>query len=447
MSGTILNKKYVLIKEIGSGNFSSVWLCYNFADKIYYASKIFTHDNFSVGQNELKILKKIKSNKNVVNCVSYCESFYDNDLLCIIQELMVGSLYTIMKSQFCSGFPITFVNKVLLDMSYALKCIHDDLHIVHADIKPENILLVGHSIDVDNIIEQLSLNNTNETSKQNKRTSKQNKRTSETIKEYSKRVKSFFVDHNLDGKTDVAESEYGQTSDDIESDVSYTPDDNNSDDEINTDSDIQSSHSSHVRHKYLDSDVSDESMSKSSIDKHMDIVDKKYIINPCIVLGDFGGCIEINDLDDRGDIQTRHYRAPEIILRMKLTAKIDIWALGCSIFELLTGHVLFDPRKSSQVTCDLQQLYDIQSMFGLFPKKFYESRKNTTFFRNKYLLHSFNSIEFVNFDDYFDKCLDNKNYDSFFDNEIKKIKKTLHSMLIYDEHERISSQNLCSSMQ
>ncbi|CAL1705897.1 unnamed protein product [Somion occarium] len=36
-------------------------------------------------------------------------------------------------------------------------------------------------------------------------------------------------------------------------------------------------------------------------------------------------------------------RAPELILRSSFGPKIDIWAVGCITFELLTGHWLFNP--------------------------------------------------------------------------------------------------------
>jgi hypothetical protein len=44
------------------------------------------------------------------------------------------------------------------------------------------------------------------------------------------------------------------------------------------------------------------------------------------------------------DIQTRQYRSPEVIVGAKYHTSADMWSLGCIIFELLTGDLLFDPR-------------------------------------------------------------------------------------------------------
>ena len=40
-------------------------------------------------------------------------------------------------------------------------------------------------------------------------------------------------------------------------------------------------------------------------------------------------------------VQSRSYRAPEVILGCKFDSKIDMWSLGCILAELYTGYVLF----------------------------------------------------------------------------------------------------------
>ena len=43
------------------------------------------------------------------------------------------------------------------------------------------------------------------------------------------------------------------------------------------------------------------------------------------------------------DIQTRQYRSPEVIIGRGYDTSADMWSLGCMVFELLTGDLLFDP--------------------------------------------------------------------------------------------------------
>jgi len=40
-------------------------------------------------------------------------------------------------------------------------------------------------------------------------------------------------------------------------------------------------------------------------------------------------------------VQSRSYRAPEVILGLPYDQKIDIWSFGCILAELLSGSVLF----------------------------------------------------------------------------------------------------------
>ena len=40
-------------------------------------------------------------------------------------------------------------------------------------------------------------------------------------------------------------------------------------------------------------------------------------------------------------IQSRYYRAPEVILGVRYSPAIDMWSFGCVIAELWTGYPLF----------------------------------------------------------------------------------------------------------
>lgn len=69
------------------------------------------------------------------------------------------------------------------------------------------------------------------------------------------------------------------------------------------------------------------------------------------------------------DIQTRQYRAPEVLVGHKYDTAADIWSLGCMCFELLTGDLLFDPREGPDYDRDEDHLAMIQELVGKMPKK------------------------------------------------------------------------------
>lgn len=65
-------------------------------------------------------------------------------------------------------------------------------------------------------------------------------------------------------------------------------------------------------------------------------------LQPCTVkLVDFGSaCYTTDHLTCYA--QSRHYRAPEVILGARYDSKVDVWSLGAVIAELASGRVLFD---------------------------------------------------------------------------------------------------------
>ncbi|KAF4322655.1 hypothetical protein BBO99_00002746 [Phytophthora kernoviae] len=62
---------------------------------------------------------------------------------------------------------------------------------------------------------------------------------------------------------------------------------------------------------------------------------------------DFGSACFVTD-ELTSYVQSRSYRAPEVILGLLYDQKIDLWSLGCVIAEMFTGEVLF--RNDSEQT-------------------------------------------------------------------------------------------------
>ena len=86
------------------------------------------------------------------------------------------------------------------------------------------------------------------------------------------------------------------------------------------------------------------------------------IKNPDIKIIDFGSSI-YEEKCSYGIINTRQYRAPEVILQCcSITKKTDIWSIGCILFELYTGELLFPTHN------DEEQLCLIQKSCGYYPK-------------------------------------------------------------------------------
>lgn len=46
---------------------------------------------------------------------------------------------------------------------------------------------------------------------------------------------------------------------------------------------------------------------------------------------------------------SRFYRAPEVILGMDYDYGVDVWSVGCTLFELFTGKILFPGENNNQM--------------------------------------------------------------------------------------------------
>ena len=93
-----------------------------------------------------------------------------------------------------------------------------------------------------------------------------------------------------------------------------------------------------------------------------------------VKLIDFGSaCFESAKLFSY--IQSRFYRAPEIILGLKYSFGIDMWSLGCLLAELYSGRPLFPGENETD------QLLWIMSALGLPPSNLLlEASKKSVFF-------------------------------------------------------------------
>ena len=169
---------------------------------------------------------------------------------------------------------------------------------------------------------------------------------------------------------------------------------------------------------------------------HEDIVDNlnldyetKYIINENnikVVLTDFGSTSVNNKINSV--FGTKYYMSPEYILSDKLSYPIDIWALGCSLFEILTGDVLFNPKKTNTMSSDHNHLCLMQDSCGLFDKRMIDRCKDDTYFKKYHLIgYKKNKDQLYN-------GLMNKN--------LEQLYSIIKNMLILDPNKRIDIRRL-----
>lgn len=84
------------------------------------------------------------------------------------------------------------------------------------------------------------------------------------------------------------------------------------------------------------------------------------------------------------DVQTRHYRAPEVIVGYKTyDTPIDMWSVACLVFELLTGDLLFEPHAGKNYSKDDDHLAQIMELLGRLPRELVTQGKYSTDFMTR----------------------------------------------------------------
>jgi serine/threonine protein kinase len=138
-----------------------------------------------------------------------------------------------------------------------------------------------------------------------------------------------------------------------------------------------------------------------------------------ICLIDFGLAFSLEDGKPNHKITTSWYRAPEIILENDTySTDVDMWSLGCSLYELYTGEALFQSQTEDVATL----LNLIISKIGSPPDRFYKKGK---FKDSTSVIDFFNKCQKTNeLEDTFNrkKCDDPKKAEELLDLILKMVR-------------------------
>uniref|UniRef100_A0A452V562 non-specific serine/threonine protein kinase n=1 Tax=Ursus maritimus TaxID=29073 RepID=A0A452V562_URSMA len=83
------------------------------------------------------------------------------------------------------------------------------------------------------------------------------------------------------------------------------------------------------------------------------------------------------------DIQTRQYRAVEVLIGAEYGPPADIWSTACMAFELATGDYLFEPHSGEDYSRDEDHIAHIVELLGDIPPAFALSGRYSREFFNR----------------------------------------------------------------
>ena len=347
---------------------------------------------------------------------------------CLVFEIMGMALSDIIKKFGFKGIPIPYVRIITKQILIGLDYLHRFCGIIHTDLKPENIWICltesqieeinetgkfdnnfhapkDKNKDDNNISMELGIMETKTIIKKKKK-KKKKKNCKPKIKIYENQEISLqFKEINFNENdlynyniNDLIERPRVLSAPKKNSHYDFSNFSNNnkdSDSQIEAENDINIMEYSKSIRKYLcekkkfynDFEYRLKSIVKEKIihnisdeKRQLELISSlqldlfKYFLdldkNIKIKICHFENACYINHHFTR-EIQTRQYRAPEIILGINYNETVDIWSLACIIFEMITGDFLFEPRqKDKNSSKDDDHLSQFIEILDRIPKNF-----------------------------------------------------------------------------
>ncbi|CRH01496.1 serine/threonine protein kinase, putative [Plasmodium relictum] len=310
--------------------------------------------------NENKINDKNNdelTNKNIIQLYDY---FYFKEHLIIVTEYMQSDLYNyfIKKGKIGTIGQLQVLAKNLLE---GIAYIHSK-NLIHCDLKPENIMI--------NMRKRKSGKQQQKKSREDINVKEINYYNSKNFKDL-KITKNDSLEHGLhiynNNQDNFLPSSNKNNLDNVDNFNSY-----NAHNKLSNNLDIchkDLKNPNDVNKYYIDSNEFSNYSNKLSNDlysqgNNSNNSDNLHIFSnekfDKIKIIDFNSAIYESDKLEMY-VQTRSYRSPEVLLQQNYDRKIDIWSLGCVLFEFLTKKILFDHQNIYRF------IYSIVSYIGHFP--------------------------------------------------------------------------------
>jgi serine/threonine-protein kinase SRPK3 len=374
--GELYNGRYRVVKKLGWGYFSTVWLVWDYVSEQYQAMKIQKSAQHyrDAAFDEIKLLSEImQADPKKDRCCTRMNDFFEHtgpngNHVCMVFDVLGENLLNLMEWYEYHGIPIPIVKAITQQVLIALEHIHS-INIIHTDLKPENVLLSTPTHKVISIMKKYSP----PPMYQRPALIDRDPRT------MTKSQKRRYFRKLRDLRKKCDEPSVHQPSDDEDSDAE-------------------------ARKEQLEPNLShEEEMQRvnAAADAASD-TDPEWEVERfhCVCLADFGNsCWTYRQFTD--EVQTRQYRCPEVIVGNEYGTAIDLWSCACMIFELVTGDFLFDPKQGDDYTRDEDHLALMTELLGPMPDVISRGpgKYRAHYFKSNGELRHIHNLKFWNLED------------------------------------------------
>ncbi|XP_037051096.1 SRSF protein kinase 3-like [Bradysia coprophila] len=458
--GDVFDNRYRVVRKLGWGHFSTVWLCRDIECEKYVALKVVksaTHYT-ETATDEIRLLEVIRDAApydpfagKIVRLLNHFTVRGVNGVhTCIVFEALGCSLYKLIVKNNYQGLAIQQVKSIIKQVLQGLEYLHTKCNIIHTDIKPENILLVidnaaAMNQQIDDEIASLKVQGVEfpdsyvsafEKKRNKSKLTVSSTNTTTTTNTQSTNATSLDISTTSeeDPPSTASSSYYRFNLDNYDEDISNF---GATASIVNRYKMERKNSQSHAGKMLITSNSRDEPESKVNIPSTQSYSNAiQTLINSSNVrvkIADLGNaCYDYHHFTE--DIQTRQYRSIEVLLGAPYNYTADIWSTACLAFELATGDYLFDPHGGDDYTRDEDHLAHIIELLGVIPP--------SLIFRGKHGLKYFTSygnlrnITKLKPWSLYNVLVEKYDWDP---NEARKFSEFLQPMLAFNPNERATA--------
>jgi len=149
--GDLFHNRYHVIRKLGWGHFSTVWLCWDLTEKKFVALKVVKSASHytETALDEIKLLKCVRETdendalreRTVMLLDDFKISGVNGTHVCMVFEVLGHNLLKFIIRNNYQGMPLQNVKIMMKQVLEGLHYLHTKCQIIHTDIKPENVLV------------------------------------------------------------------------------------------------------------------------------------------------------------------------------------------------------------------------------------------------------------------------------------------------------------------
>uniref|UniRef100_A0A3B3UWC2 non-specific serine/threonine protein kinase n=1 Tax=Poecilia latipinna TaxID=48699 RepID=A0A3B3UWC2_9TELE len=372
--GEIFVDRYQVLKKLGWGHFSTVWLCWDMVTKRFVALKVVKSAEMftETALDEIKLLKCVRDSdpkdpkrEKIVQLIDdFRISAPTGEHVCMVLEVLGHELLKwIVKSNY-TGLPLPCVKSILKQVLQGLDYLHTKCKVIHTDIKPENILLRVDEIYLRKLAANTKLWQLPVPPPLSGSSSGLCTKVSRNpLKQLSAK------DKNRPGQRSPTEQKSDKPH------VTFSEAAASSTHHFTGNSKLRG-HNLKIRRQTL--------LLEDGLDNvPLDVLKPHNAGKIVVKIADLGNACWVHKHFSE-DIQTCQYRSIEVLIGADYDTPADIWSTACMAFELATGDYLFDPQAGAAFCREEDHIAHIIELLGPLPSQFALSgRKSKQYFNRK----------------------------------------------------------------